>query len=147
MFKQHCKVDYHWILPGCNFQFQESSLLFQRSHDFSPAQKVSGKSARGDNNRIRWGSDGRNSCRTSGHLAKVWNGVLSGWSVPAQVDLLGQPGPHSWPRSGEIWNFFNFLQQSWHRGQSYKANSGINYIKNGFNKLNFTLNYINFDVI
>ena len=31
--------------------------------------------------------------------------------------------------------------------QSYKANFGINYIKNGFNTLNFTLNYINFDVI
>ena len=31
-------------------------------------------------------------------------------------------------------------------GQFYKANFGINYIKNGF-KLNFTLNYINFDVI
>ena len=30
-------------------------------------------------------------------------------------------------------------------GQSYKANFGINYIKNGL-KLNFTLNYINFDV-
>ena len=33
------------------------------------------------------------------------------------------------------------------RGQSYKAIFGINYIKNGINKLNFTLNYINFDVI
>ena len=33
------------------------------------------------------------------------------------------------------------------RGQSYKANFGINYIKKGLNKLNFTLNYINFDVI
>ena len=33
------------------------------------------------------------------------------------------------------------------RGQSYKANFGINYIKNRLNKLNFTLNYINFDVI
>ena len=33
------------------------------------------------------------------------------------------------------------------RGQSYKANFGINYIKNGLRKLNFTLNYINFDVI
>ena len=32
-------------------------------------------------------------------------------------------------------------------GQSYKANLGMNYIKNGFNKLNFPLNYINFDVI
>ena len=32
-------------------------------------------------------------------------------------------------------------------GQSYKANFGINYIQNGFNKLNCTLNYINFDVI
>ena len=28
-------------------------------------------------------------------------------------------------------------------GQSYKTNFGINYIKNGFNKLNLTLNYIN----
>ena len=34
---------------------------------------------------------------------------------------------------------------SW--GQSYKANFGLNYTKNGLNKLNFTLNYINFDVI
>ena len=33
------------------------------------------------------------------------------------------------------------------KGQSYKANFGINYIKNGLNNLNFTLNYINFDVI
>ena len=33
------------------------------------------------------------------------------------------------------------------RGQSYKADFGINYIKNGFNQLKFTLNYINFDVI
>ena len=33
------------------------------------------------------------------------------------------------------------------RGQSYKANFGINSIKNKLNKLNFTLNYINFDVI
>ena len=33
------------------------------------------------------------------------------------------------------------------RGQSYKANFGINNIKNGLNKLNFTLNHINFDVI
>ena len=33
------------------------------------------------------------------------------------------------------------------RGQSYKANFGIRYIKNGFNKLNFTLNYNNFDII
>ena len=33
------------------------------------------------------------------------------------------------------------------QGQSYKANFGINYIRNGLNKLNFTLNYINFDVI
>ena len=33
------------------------------------------------------------------------------------------------------------------RGQSYKANFGINYIKKGLSKLNFTLNYINFDVI
>ena len=33
------------------------------------------------------------------------------------------------------------------RGQSYKAHFGINYIKNGFSKLNFPLNYINFDVI
>ena len=32
-------------------------------------------------------------------------------------------------------------------GQSYKANFGINYIKNGLSKLNVTLNYINFDVI
>ena len=32
-------------------------------------------------------------------------------------------------------------------GQSYKANFGLNYIKNGLNKLNFTFNYINFDVI
>ena len=32
-------------------------------------------------------------------------------------------------------------------GQSYKANFGIKYIKKGFNKLNFTLNYINFAVI
>ena len=32
------------------------------------------------------------------------------------------------------------------KGQSYKANFGINYIKNVLNKLNFTLNYINFDV-
>ena len=36
-------------------------------------------------------------------------------------------------------------QQTW--GQSYKADFGINYIKNRLNKLNFTLNYINFDVI
>ena len=33
------------------------------------------------------------------------------------------------------------------RGQSYKANFGINYIKNGFNKLKFIKNYINFDVL
>ena len=32
-------------------------------------------------------------------------------------------------------------------GQSYKADFGIIYIKNDFNKLNFTLNNINFDVI
>ena len=32
-------------------------------------------------------------------------------------------------------------------GQSYKANFGINYMKNGLSKLNFTLNYNNFDVI
>ena len=31
--------------------------------------------------------------------------------------------------------------------QSFKANFGINYIKSGLSKLNFTLNYINFDVI
>ena len=36
----------------------------------------------------------------------------------------------------------NIFFQFW--GQSYKANFGINYIKNGLNKLNFTLNYINF---
>ena len=35
--------------------------------------------------------------------------------------------------------------QTW--GQSYKANFGINYIKNGLNNLHFTLNYINFDEI
>ena len=33
------------------------------------------------------------------------------------------------------------------RSQSYKANFGINYIKNRLSKLNSTLNYINFDVI
>ena len=38
-----------------------------------------------------------------------------------------------------------FLVKS--RGQSCKANFGINYIKNGLNKPNFHLNYINFDVI
>ena len=32
-------------------------------------------------------------------------------------------------------------------GQSYKANFDVNYIKNGFNKLNFALNYINMHVI
>ena len=32
-------------------------------------------------------------------------------------------------------------------GQSYKANFGIIYIKNGFNKLNFTMDIFNFDVI
>ena len=32
-------------------------------------------------------------------------------------------------------------------GRPDKASFGVNYIKNGFNKLNFTLNYINFDVI
>ena len=30
-------------------------------------------------------------------------------------------------------------------GQSYKSNVVVNYNKNGFNKLNFTLNYNNFD--
>ena len=44
-----------------------------------------------------------------------------------------------------------FGKQDWvkevSRGQSYKANFGIDYIKKGLNKLNFTLNYINFDVI
>ena len=37
--------------------------------------------------------------------------------------------------------------QAFNWGQSYTANSGINYNKNGLNKLNFTFNYINFDVI
>ena len=32
------------------------------------------------------------------------------------------------------------------RGKSYKANFGINYIINGLDKLNVTLNYINFNV-
>ena len=41
----------------------------------------------------------------------------------------------------------HFIQQPWSWGQSCKADFGINSIKNGFNKLNFTLNYINFDVI
>ena len=38
-----------------------------------------------------------------------------------------------------------FKYPTW--GQSYKANFGVNYIKNGFSKLNWTLNYINLDVI
>ena len=33
------------------------------------------------------------------------------------------------------------------KSQSYKTDFGIIYIKNGVNKLNFTLNYINFDVV
>ena len=33
------------------------------------------------------------------------------------------------------------------RGQSYKANFGINYIKYGLSKVNFTLKYIDFYVI
>ena len=42
--------------------------------------------------------------------------------------------------------YFNF--DGFHtRGQSYKANVVINDIKNGFNKLNFTLNYINLMLI
>ena len=32
-------------------------------------------------------------------------------------------------------------------GQSYKTNFGIKYIRNGFNKQNVTMNYINFYVI
>ena len=40
---------------------------------------------------------------------------------------------------------FSLVYRNW--GQSYKADFGINYVKNGFNKLNFTLNYINFDVM
>ena len=44
-----------------------------------------------------------------------------------------------------------FLASVWKdegaKGQSYKAHFGINYISNGFSKLNFILNYINFDVI
>ena len=44
-------------------------------------------------------------------------------------------------------NFKNFNNFDLTGGQSYKANFGINYIKNGPNKLNFTLNYLNFDVI
>ena len=34
--------------------------------------------------------------------------------------------------------FFLLFKDKKYRGQSYKANFGINYIKNGFNKLNFT---------
>ena len=33
------------------------------------------------------------------------------------------------------------------RGQSCKANFGVNYIINGFNKPNFTMNYVTFDVV
>ena len=43
--------------------------------------------------------------------------------------------PPFWQKPFEIWD------------QSYEADFGITCIKNGFNKLNFTLNYINFDVI
>ena len=43
------------------------------------------------------------------------------------------------------WPFYCLIHKC--SGQSNKAHFGINYIKNGFNKLNFTLNYINFDVI
>ena len=49
---------------------------------------------------------------------------------------------HLWALSAEqLLNLNGFL------GQSYKANFGINYTKNRLSKLNFTLNYINFDVI
>ena len=41
------------------------------------------------------------------------------------------------------WNMVQTGFKSGYRGQSYKANFGINYIKN----INFTLNHINFDVI
>ena len=42
--------------------------------------------------------------------------------------------------------FFCYQPQKRTRGQSYKANFDVNYIKKGFNKLNFTMNYISFDV-
>ena len=59
--------------------------------------------------------------------------------------MLGQPleqGRFDMKKKGT--HFFNITST---RGQSYKANFGINYIKNEFNKLNCNLNYINFDVI
>ena len=40
-----------------------------------------------------------------------------------------------------------YAWQSEYWGQSYKANFCINYIKSGLDNLNFSLNYINFDVI
>ena len=55
--------------------------------------------------------------------------------------------PRGWVDRKQISLHNNFLDFSHSRGQSYKANFGINYIKNGFNQLNFTLNYVNFDVI
>ena len=45
----------------------------------------------------------------------------------------------------QCWSLGYNEAESW--SQSYEANFGINYIKNGLDKLNFTLNYINFDVI
>ena len=42
---------------------------------------------------------------------------------------------------------FLLLAQNMDQGSIYKENFGIDYIKNRFNKLKFTLNYINFDVI
>ena len=48
-------------------------------------------------------------------------------------------------RMDKVRNKTGLEQFTW--GQFFKADFGIIYIKNGFNKLNFTLNYINFDVI
>ena len=58
-------------------------------------------------------------------------------------DHVGEEGCEVHYLARGLENNFFFVN----RGQSYKANFDINYIKNGLNKLNFTLNYINFDVI
>ena len=91
---------------------------------------------------------------------------ISGFQIHIVLSLLKNPydliifiifnfGTGLWPMSVLLVNqrkrrksgITIFIQQALSRSQSNKANFGINYIKNGFNKLNLTLNYINFDVI
>ena len=46
-----------------------------------------------------------------------------------------------------VWHYFYLQAPCLDQGQSYKTDFGIIHIKNGFNELNFTFNFINFVAI